>query len=256
MAFNVRDMVAKMSERGGLVKSSKFNVNIVKAPVVLDEDLKFYCTSAVLPGITYQTDEIRTSGYGNIEKRPYATIFQDVTLEFQCDNDGRVFDFFHQWSQSVFNFNNKTPLGGQTARGLSKGTFAYPKDYFGTIVLTVFDETKKEEDSQDDGNMVLAYYLEEAYPISISDMQVSWDQSDQLLKLPVQFTFTYWDSVTLDAGTVSNLSESRSNTTRNTQSRIDGNLRSIRERIGISSPTQIDRPSESQMQMREPSYYK
>jgi hypothetical protein len=147
-------------------------------------------------------------------------------------------------------------LGGQTARGLSKGTFAYPKDYFGTIVLTVFNETKKEEDSQDDGNMVLAYYLEEAYPLSIGDMQVSWDQSDQLLKLPVLFTFTYWDSVTLDAGTVSNLSESRSNTTRNTQSRIDGNLRSIRERIGISSPTQVDRTGESQMQMREPSYYK
>jgi hypothetical protein len=104
--------------------------------------------------------------------------------------------------------------------------------------------------------MVLAYYLEEAYPISIGDMQVSWDQSDQLLKLPVQFTFTFWDSVTLDAGTISNLSESRSNTTRNTQSRIDGNLRSIRERIGVSSPTQLDRSTESQMQMREPSYYK
>ena len=256
MAFNVRDMVAKMSERGGLVKSSKFNVNIVKAPVVLDEDLKFYCTSAVLPGITYQTDEIRVAGYGNIEKRPYASIFQEVMLEFHCDNDGRVFDFFHQWSQSVFNFNNKTPLGGQTARGLSKGTFAYPKDYFGTIILTVFDETKKDAEAQEDGNQVIAYHLEEAYPLSIGDMQVSWDQSDQLLKLPVLFTFTYWDAVTLDAATISNLSDSRSNTLRNTQSRIDGNLRSIKERIGISSPTQVNRDGESQMQMREPSYYK
>ena len=191
MAFNVRELLSSINQRGGLAKPSKFAANILKAPVNLDENLKFYCETASLPGIAFQTDEIRTTGYGNIEKRPYATIFQDIQLNFYCDNDGRVFNFFHQWAQSVFNFNDKTPLGGRTARGLLGGTFAYPQDYFGTISLTVYNEQKPDAEGQEDGSAVVTYYLEEAYPLVIGDVQVSWEQSDQVLKLPINFS-CYW----------------------------------------------------------------
>jgi len=256
MAFNVREILSSISQRGGLAKSSKFAANIVKAPVVLDEDLKFFCETASLPGIAFQTDEIRNSGYGNIEKRPYATIFQDVQLDFYCDNNGRVFNFFHQWLQSVYNFNDKTPLGGRTARGLIGNTFAYPKDYFGTITLTVYNEQKPDGENQEDGNPVVTYYLEEAYPINMGDVQVSWENSDQILKLPVTFAYTYWDSATLDPGTASNLSRTYADTLRGNQTRIDGNLRSIRERIGIDSPDSFDRENESPTIRRDPSSYR
>ena len=84
-------MLSAVNSVGGLSKASKFMVTITRsagssrddrAPPIAGgaQNLTFLCDSAYLPGLGYQTDEIRMSGYGNVEKRPYATIFQDVPL--------------------------------------------------------------------------------------------------------------------------------------------------------------------------------
>ena len=126
-------MLGQINKRNGLSKSSKFMAYFRKVPsdistVGQDRDLSFLCDAVSVPGIAYQSDDIRSSGYGNIEKRPYATIYQDVTLNFFCDNDGVVVDFMHKWLQSVFNFNDTSTAGSKTSKGLGPNTFAYPKD--------------------------------------------------------------------------------------------------------------------------------
>jgi len=226
MAFSVNDMMSCINGRNGLSKSSKFMAYFREFPSGIDtqggkRDLSFLCDAVSVPGIAYQSDDIRSSGYGNIEKRPYATIYQDVTLNFFCDNDGVVFDFMHKWLQAVFNFNNKSAPNSQTNRGLYPNTFAYPKDYFGTIeIIQYFDQ---DEDQQE----VFSIQLEEAYPISMGDIQLDWNNIDTLTKISVTFTYTYWNSSALDLSRINDRSESL----KSNQTRIDSGLSSVRKTI-------------------------
>jgi hypothetical protein len=227
MAFSVTEMMGTINANGGLLKSSKYEVNIT-APAginnTLTTDLRFYCESAQLPGLTFQTDEVKPSGYGNIEKRPYATILQDVNLSFFCDNEGKMINFFHTWQQSVYNFNGTMSPYATSQRGLQKWLFAYPKEYYGTVDLSIFDEVK---------DTILTYTLHEAYPLTVGEVQVSWNQSDQLLMLPVTMTFNYWTTEAIDPGTVDSRSQTRADTITGTQTRVDQNLSRIRERVEI-----------------------
>lgn len=232
MAFSIDEMKSAVNNSGGLAKASRFMAYFRAYPngiADLDQiqDLSFMCESASIPGIAYQTDDIRASGYGNIEKRPYATIYQDVTLNFFCDNNGSVISFMHKWLQSVFNFNDSASQDSVTNSGLPSNTFAYPKDYFGIIELVQYGETEEE---------IFSVSLQEAYPINIGEINVDWNSQDTLTKIPVTFTYTYWNSKTLDQGTINPDSFSRSNSTSSRQTRIDTNFSDIREQIGTTTP--------------------
>lgn len=225
-------MLATLSANGGLTRASKFLVTITVPAISMDmaADLQFYCDSAQLPGIAMQTDEIRVAGYGNLEKRPYASIFQDVPCTFMNDTDGRVLKFFHKWVQLVYNFNDSSSMDAETAAGIPTNTFAYPKDYYGTVSIAHYDEK---------ANEVITYTLYEAYPISVGDVQVDWSQSDTLLKIPVTFTYKWWAAETLDPGVISERSATRAESLTSTQGRIDSNLENIRLVVGSNSPADI-----------------
>lgn len=230
MAFSVNEMMGRINGRNGLSKASKFMAYFRHVPSGIStqnevEDMSFLCDAVSVPGMAYQTDDIRSSGYGNVEKRPYATIFNDVTLNFFCDNDGVVVDFFHKWLQAVFNFNNQSSPDSQTAKGIPPNTFAYPKDYFGTIELIhYFDE---DEDKQE----IFSVLIQEAYPIAMGDIHLDWGQQDTLTKISVTFTYKYWTSNALDTGTIDRNSSARANSLTSNQTRIDSNLSSVRKTV-------------------------
>ena len=79
----------------------------------------------------------------------------------------------------------------------------------------------------------------DAYPITVGDVQVSWEQSDTLLKLPITFAYTYWNSETLDQGQVDENSNTRANSLLNTEGRVDQSIAGVRNAIGINSPTEL-----------------
>lgn len=225
-------MLSTINANGGLTRSSKFLVTITAPAIPLDmaADLQFFCDSAQLPGIAMQTDEVRVSGYGNLEKRPYASIFQDVPCTFFNDSDGRVLKFFHKWVQLVYNFNDSASMDAESAAGVPTNTFSYPKDYFGTVSITHYDEK---------ADAVITYILYEAYPISVGDVQVSWDQADTLMRIPVTFTYKWWAAETLDPGFINDRSFTRANSIETTQTRIDRNLEAIRLVVGSTTPVDI-----------------
>jgi hypothetical protein len=232
MAFSVNQMKSAINNVGGLAKASRFMAYFRAYPKGIADsrqaqNLSFMCESASIPGIAYQTDDIRASGYGNIEKRPYATIYQDVTLNFFCDNDGAVISFMHKWLQAIFNFNDRTSPDAVSNIGLPNNTFAYPKEYYGVIDLVQYGETEEE---------IFSVSLQEAYPINIGEITVDWNSQDTLTKIPVTFTYTYWNANTLDQGTINPDSFSRSNSTPSLQTRIDTNLSNVREQIGTITP--------------------
>lgn len=244
MAFNVNDILSTINSVGGLTKASKFLVRITPPSTLKgDRVFEFLCESAVLPGISYQTDEIRMAGYGNVNKVPYAPIFQDVPLSFFCDSDGRVLKFFHLWMQSIFNWNENTNPSGEAA-GLPMNALAYPKDYFGTVEIIHYDDTgelagRTSAKTKETG--IIKYTLNEAYPISIGDVQMAWGADDTLVRLPITFTYKYWNAQSLDQGTINSRSQSRARAIDYTQSRVDQDISDIREILDITSPIYIQR---------------
>jgi len=240
MTFSINGMLSAVNSVGGLSKASKFMVTITRpttanvgradrGPVIVGgaENLSFLCDSAYLPGLGYQTDEIRMSGYGNVEKRPYATIFQDIPLTFYSDADGSVFKYFHAWMQSVFAFNDAANPNG-TVKGLPMNSFQYPSEYYGVVEIIHMNEinTTKQAD-----NTIVKYQLLEAYPIAIGDIQVDWNMQDQILKIPVTFTYTNWTSTTLDRGVADRNSLTRTTALTERIKDIDEQLNKITEKL-------------------------
>jgi hypothetical protein len=238
MAFSISQMLSAVNSVGGLSKASKFMVTITRSAASSRDDrappiaggaqnLTFLCDSAYLPGLGYQTDEIRMSGYGNVEKRPYATIFQDVPLTFYSDADGSVFKYFHAWMQSVFAFNDAANPNG-TVKGLPLNSFQYPSEYYGIVEIIHMNEIKTTKESD---NTIVKYQLLEAYPISIGDIQVDWNMQDQILKIPVTFAYTNWTSTTLDQGVADRNSLTRTTALTGRSNFIDEQLNKITEKL-------------------------
>jgi len=240
MAFSINEMLSAVNSVGGLSKASKFMVTITRStnanvgradrgPAVVGgaQNLSFLCDSAVLPGLGYQTDEFRMSGYGNVEKRPYATIFQDVPLTFYSDADGSVFKYFHAWMQSVFSFNDAANPNG-TVKGLPLNSFQYPNEYYGVVEIIHMNEIKTTKQAD---NTIVKYQLLEAYPISIGDIQVDWNMQDQILKIPVTFAYTNWTSTTLDQGVADRNSLTRTTALTERIKDIDEQLNKITEKL-------------------------
>ena len=229
MAFNVNEMLGTINGVGGLTKSSKFIVRITP-PASLrglnSTDFQFLCDSAALPGISMQTDEIRMSGYGNIEKRPYAPIFQDVNLTFFCDSNARVLKFFQQWVQSVYAFNDNSNPNG-VVKTLPPNTFAYPKDYFGIVEIEHYDDSGPGQS----GEGIVLYSLNEAYPVSIGDIALDWNNENQLTKIPITFSYTWWTASTLSEGEANERTSLLANALQQTQSRVGAELSLIRQLI-------------------------
>jgi hypothetical protein len=198
MAFNVYDMLGTLDSVGGLTKASKFLVRIIPPSSIQgDRIFEFLCEGAVLPGVALQTDEVKMYGYGTVNKRPYVAAFQDMPLSFFSDSDGKVFKFFHSWMQSIYNWNDNTPPSGTTARGLPSNTVAYPKDYYGTVEIIHYDDTGSLYGRQ--GNKavetgIIKYTLQEAFPIQVGDIQMDWGMDDSLVKIPVNFAYSYWNA--------------------------------------------------------------
>jgi hypothetical protein len=230
MAFNINEMLGTISANGGLSRASKFIVSITPPTIlgVADQDLTFFCEAAQLPGLTFQTDDVKMSGYGVYEKRPHGISFTDLPLTFFNDTDGKVLKFFHKWAQAVFNFNSgDNPLG--TTQFLPINTFAYPKDYWGTITLNHYDEVNN------DGTpaTVVSYTFYQAFPVSIQDVALSWAATDELVRIPVTMAYKWWQADTMQQGAVDARSTARASSLSTVQSNIDADLKNANELLQV-----------------------
>jgi len=248
MAFSINEMLAVISSNGGISKASKFIVRMQPPPSVdgaLKEDFVFFCESAQLPGIALTSDDVKMSGFGNVEKRPHGASFNDISMSFFNDVDGNVLRFFHRWLQSVYNFNSfDNPIG--VTKNLPVNVFAYPKEYRNTIEIIHLDDksdgytnlsgkgntgpaSKPEIESQ----TVVSYTLYDAFPVSIGDVGLSWSSADELVRIPVTFTYTNWTSTTMAPSSSDAVSEARASSISSTESRVDASLNQANELLSV-----------------------
>lgn len=194
--FNVNTFRSNITKNNGLLKNNKFMVRMF-APKGFQSSqraqeltetaryMEFWCESANIPGVSLNVNEIRRYGYGTIEKKPYASLNNDINMSFLGDAKGAIWTYFQQWLRLIVNYDMRKGIIAETGMmpGQSPFLMSYKDDYAVDIYLYVFD---------DRNNEILTIVLRDAYPIFVGDVQLNWGDTNSLMRIPVTFTVYDW----------------------------------------------------------------
>lgn len=194
--FNVNTFKSTLSNNNGVLKNNKFLVRMF-APKGFESsqqawemsqtvrNLEFWCESANIPGVSLNVNEVRRYGYGTIEKKPYASLNNDITMSFLGDAKGAIWTYFQQWLRLIVNYDMRNGITADTGMIPHQGPFemTYKDNYAVDIYLHVYD---------DYGEEILRIVLREAYPIFVGDVQLNWGDTNSLMRIPVTFTVFDW----------------------------------------------------------------
>lgn len=165
---------------------------------ITPERLSFLCDNTSLPGLSLASSEVRRYGVGPIEKKPYAPVFADINMTFITDTQGGVLKFFHQWMRNIVNFTSQgrgpsgTSFGspGAGLRPMSPYEVSYKSEYESEVTIILYDTT---------GVPSYTIRLHRAFPLFINEIPLSWAAADEILRIPVTFTFFDWSADAISA---------------------------------------------------------
>ena len=157
-----------------LARPSRFDV-LIPMPAVLaafysnlKEALTLRCESTEMPGRIFNTTE-RRFGSAPVQKFPYLSTYNDITMNFILDSDMNLKLFFDQWMELI----NPT----------STFNFRYKNDYVTEIAVNQYDVQN---------NLTYRAVLIDAFPIAVNQLDLDWS-SDNYHRLSVVFAYTKWE---------------------------------------------------------------
>ena len=197
MAFNINRFKENINSFG-YIKNNKFEV-YVHIPKFLQNKsmringretnvnnigsaLKYRVNKVTTPGVTLNTSDVFRYGIGTTQKMPYGSQFLDVSLAVLLDKNTDFWDFWYNWTNGIYNFNGQEPNGNNIFTGgrTPNLTTEYKDNYSTTMTIIIYDDI---------GRAVKKIHLYEAYPSSLREMDLSWNQSS-LLALALTITYT------------------------------------------------------------------
>lgn len=201
MPFNIAEFSANISDFG-VLQPNKFFVyfstprglyNSVISPTgnvlgALSTNylVQMRAEQARLPGINLLTVDNQRYGIGTVQKMPYGTQFTDTSFTFVMDRNGQLYQYFYAWMTEIVDFNG----AGQIVNGRQRYVSSQPsylmgyKDGYSTdLSIVIFDNT---------GIPVKVITLYEAFPNSMNEIALDWNNQNSLMKVTVGFTFKEW----------------------------------------------------------------
>lgn len=199
MTFNINELKKTLDKGGGLLKTNRFVVLLTPprglggtaingiATNTTNSTLRYYAESVSIPGISFQTSEVRRQGIGNLEKMVWGAAFTDCDIRFRIDQKTQNWNFFQTWMNKIYQFN------------ISKGTnfeMEYKNNIATTLSIMVYNEI-------DPSKPVITIDLYDAFPVSIGDIGLDWGGND-FARLNVRFNFASWNERDTVASTTNN----------------------------------------------------
>lgn len=178
--FNIKEFSTNINQRGTL-QNNKFLVQITPPRATLSNFLQFRASSINMPGVNLKPIITYRYGIGPEEKTAVNVNFSDISISFIEDKQNSIWKFFSTWIDSIFKFqpgNNGSASAGTTYLSL------YKNEYISEAMkILIFNN---------EGNKVNTINLTRAYPTSISNIDLSWADQSELMKVTVGFTFREW----------------------------------------------------------------
>jgi len=168
------------SFKNDLARPHRYDIQIpiplVLAPFYLNttKNLSFRCEATELPGRNFATTE-RKIGSAPVQKVPYQTIYNDLSMTFIVGGDMMERLFFDQWMELINPSSNYN--------------FNYKSNYTADIAITQYDMNNK---------VVYKSVLIDAYPLIVNQLDLDWT-NDGYHKLTVVFAYTNWQEGTVEA---------------------------------------------------------
>lgn len=178
----------------GVMRNNRYVITFTPPKVLSStrtEDLSLRCTNVQIPGVTFATiDGPPRIGYGPIESNPYGVIFDDITLTFLLDANAKLHRFFYDWSNYIVNYQSKgqTALKDRGAGGMRPFEVGYKDDYAVDMVITMYNGHTGSIVS--DQQPIVDYIAYRAFPKTLPQYEMGWDNTNDVIKLPISFAYT------------------------------------------------------------------
>jgi hypothetical protein len=194
MAFDVQNFVDNIGNRGTL-KNNSFEVDISRIPAMLNDTLnrnfgvrqpdirnllRLRANRVTLPGINLDLANVKRYGVGPISRAPTSVNYTNMNIEFIETADHSVYKFLYEWVTTMFDF---TGAGGNQINSAPRYNAEYAAYYSTDMLINVYDPSAA---------LVTQVRVIEAYPSSIGDKPLSWNDNNSTYKIDSTFTFKEW----------------------------------------------------------------
>lgn len=198
--FSINNFRSKIAETG-VLKNNLFLTNFNLPSILANSydsqrtrNLFYYASTAEIPSVALDVQEVRRYGYGPSEGFAVFPGFQPITITFIVDGRGENRKFFNNWVNSITNFH--APNGMTSSPGLTTlkpYQVSYKSEYVVDMSITVYDES---------ADKILIYTFRDAFPVAVSGHGLTWDSQNQLMTVGVTFAYTDWSSNSIRATTI------------------------------------------------------
>jgi len=190
--FNIGAFISEIKTRG-VMRTQFFHVDIGVPKYMQNmynlaekDSISMRCEATALPGIDL-ADGFGgpRAGYGVKEYIPYNVEHKAINFTFILDQETRVHDFFMRWINCIVNYNNNygTSLNSKVDHGgINFNTYevGYKEDYASTMNVYTYNPN---------GDETFNVQLFQAFPISVSEVPMTWNDTDKIGRLTVPITF-------------------------------------------------------------------
>lgn len=196
MAFNINEFKSNIEDYGYL-KTNQFevlvtppkilfsrNLNMLGTPTSVGEVLyntRYRIEQVRAPGISLMSSDIARYGVGTTQKFPFNAQYQDITFSILVDGYGDAWQFWYNWIKAIFEFNGTESSFYGQGTSLPTYTADYKINYSTVMQIVVYDPF---------GNTIQRINLYDAFPSSLRDIQLAWNDTNDLMRLAVSITFS------------------------------------------------------------------
>lgn len=178
MSLRVDDFKSRM--QGGGARPNLFKVTLTNPPgVTADvpaELMSFMCKGAALPASVVAAIEVPFRG--RVLKVAGDRTFENWTVTIINDNSFEIRDSMERWMNSIIAHS------GNIAEEIDPGQ--YQAD------MSVTQLNRKEEETK-------VYNIVGAFPVNVSEIELSYDSNDAIEEFTVEFAYQYWTASTTDS---------------------------------------------------------
>ena len=172
-SFKISDFRAKI---GVVARPNLFTAKLYGNSKITNEifsqhlpNFEFRCESTSIPGRSIATiDDI---GSGPSLKVPYDITYNDIDLNIICSQDMQERIAFEKWIDFIVNPNGSLSFYDVYAKGIK-------------LQISQLDE---------DGLSLITYTMYDVYPISISPMNLSWEETNTYQRFSVTLNYRRYD---------------------------------------------------------------
>lgn len=193
MGFNLNNFKSNISGYGYL-KPHAFEVALSIPPILQNKKLESYdgtekslfnVTNDILryridqvkiPGVSLLSAEVQRFGFGPTQKIPFNSYYHDTTFSILLDKKADLLHFWYDWMRTIFEFN-----GSESGIRIPKYVSKYKSEYTSTMQIFLYDQV---------GNIVKKINLYEAFPSSLLEMPLAWNDKGDLVRLATSITYS------------------------------------------------------------------